>query len=147
MKRRNVLKTIAVLVAGLATTAWIGNAVAAGAPFSASYVMTYVEKDGDLNIWSGQGSGTLLGDTSAGAAVKVMGKKGEGVFTITTSSGDSLVLTFAQTWDEVSQTWLGSFTVTDGTGRFAEATGSGTIIAQANADGNMAATLEGTVSF
>jgi hypothetical protein len=142
MKNKSILTTIAALAFGLlVTSAFAGN-------FNASHVTTYVGHDGAYGIWSGQGSGSVVGNYSVAVKVKVMGSRAEGVQTITTANGDTLVIAFAQTLvDKGASVYSGTFTITGGTGRFTNATGGGTITSSPNSDGTRTATFNGTISL
>ena len=137
---------VALVAAGTALMSAVATA-AQDHPLRAVYVCTFVESDGPWNIWVGTGSGTVVGPSTVDIRVRVSGKKGVGSTTITAANGDLLYYEFAQTWDEATQRFVGPYTITGGTGRFANAAGTGTTIAIPNGDGTVTGPLEGTISF
>ena len=70
------------------------------------------------------------------------------LFTITAASGDLLYADYEQVLDVATLTWKGSYTFTGGTGRFADATGTGEfdVTLDLNA-GTVTGSLDGTISF
>jgi hypothetical protein len=118
--------------------------------FKVVYNLAQIGKKGAYEDWIGTGSGTIVGNSSCEALARDIGKNVEGHLTITAANGDSLVIDFTQTRVD-SFTFTGSFTVVGGTGRFAEASGTGTIVAVAtlNPDGTTTITVscDGWISF
>lgn len=153
MKRRNVLKVIAVLAAGLAIPAFVASyrAFAGGTqPFSATYRFPLITTthDGYYWVWTGTGSGSFVGNSSYVASGHITSKKALFIATITAANGDSLNLEGMQTWQADTQTWVGPFTIIGGTGRFANATGGGTVTSMAaDTQGTEIDVYDGTISF
>lgn len=98
-----------------------------------------------LNLPSGVGSGvaTHLGRvTGTGVVVQ----PGEARVTLEAANGDQVELV-AHYMSDGSGGWAGTYEITGGTGRFADATGSGTLEAELNPDGTFAADAEGRISY
>ena len=154
MKRSSILIAIAVLAVGLVVPGFVaGNrAFADGTaqqPFNATYLVPPGPvHNGYYNVWSGTGTGTFVGNSSYLVSAHIAGKKAVFIVTITAANGDSLNLEGAQTWDADTQTWVGPFTIVGGTGRFANATGGGTVTAMAaDTEGTEINVYDGTISF
>jgi hypothetical protein len=120
--------------------------------FTAVYDLSKIGKKGAYEDWIGTGSGTIVGSSFCEAFARDIGylKKVEGHATITAANGDSLLIDFTETY--VGElTFSGPYTVVGGTGRFADASGTGTNIAilTPNPDGTTTVTLsfDGWISF
>jgi hypothetical protein len=139
-----VLALVAIGAAVVVTVATADQTV----PLSAVYVTPYVDNDGRYQVYSGPGSGTAVGASTAVFHVHLTGSgKADGLGTITAANGDLLYVQFTQEFDVPTLSDVGPFTVVGGTGRFANASGTGTIIATVTSPGVVRASLEGTISF
>lgn len=153
---------VAAAVAALATLA-LAVAAPAGAgtaafKISASYDATPTFTDtGAYVVASGSATGTEIGagqwnDTEF-AAFTPSGFDITGNLTLTAANGDELFITYHATTpypDPATGAFdpTGTFTITGGTGRFANATGGGTLSAHANAaTPATTATLDGTIDL
>ena len=97
----------------------------------------------DLPNGLGSGHATQLGRvTGTGVVVQ----PGEARVTLEAANGDQIELV-AHYRADGSGGWTGTYEISGGTGRFADATGSGTLEAERNPDGTFAADAEGTISF
>jgi hypothetical protein len=148
--KRGAVRTTAM---GLAVLATIGLALLPSvataekdAPFTAKYLLTVDEFYGSHIVASGPGTGTVVGISSMVAHVHLKGTKSVGSATITAANGDLIYLVSTQT-EEPGTPAVGPFTIVGGTGRFANASGSGTTVARDNPDGTVTSTLDGTISF
>jgi len=121
-------------------------AAAKDAPFTAKYVLTIDAVYGNHIVASGPGSGTVVGKSSLVAHVQRKGKEFVGSGTITASNGDLIYTASTQT-EEPGKPGVGPYTIVGGTGRFANASGTGTTVATDNPDGTVTATYDGTISF
>jgi hypothetical protein len=159
-----VLVVAAAVLAAWVGAAWVGSASAAdggaGAAFRvrAAYdaVATPDPACGGLRVVAaGSATGTELGagawhDTEC-AAFTATGIQIDGALTLTAANGDELFVSYSATsgFPDPSTGAIhpqGTFTITGGTGRFAAATGGGTLAADANvADPATTATLVGTI--
>ena len=111
---------------------------------------TYSYYHGGYNVFDLTGTGTVVGDFSAEVAIHFRhgSTSGEGWWTITAANGDLLDLVFKQTGSFETGYWAGPYTIVGGTGRFVNATGSGTFVTVSDAAGYpVSASLEGTISF
>jgi len=98
-----------------------------------------------LNTPNGTGSGHArhIGRvTGTGVVVN----PGEARVTLEAANRDQIELT-AHYRADGSGGWTGTYEITGGTGRFAGATGSGTLKAERSADGTIIADAEGTISY
>ena len=141
---------LAVAVVGLVLTA---SSVAAARAHSFKAVvtsLTYVGYHAGYNVFEATGTGTVVGDFSAEAAIHFRhgATIGEGWWTITAANGDVLNLVFEQTGSFETGCWEGPYTIVGGTGRFANASGTGTFVTTSDATGSpVSSTLDGTISF
>jgi hypothetical protein len=103
----------------------------------------------------GEGKGTLLGNATAVTSnqlVNVLTGFSTATYTLTAANGDTVVLemVFQTTFLPNGVTFEGTYTVTEGTGRFAGATGDGTLIGSATntgpTNGVGSFTVSGTIS-
>lgn len=95
------------------------------------------------------GTGTHVGLCTSESTVTWIEKSGgiwfSGPLTITAANGDELFLdTYGWSTSEGAD---GDYVITGGTGRFADATGSGSFDVVVYADGSQTATLDGTISY
>jgi hypothetical protein len=118
-------------------------------PFNATYLVPPTPAhDGYYRVWPGTGSGTFVGNSSYLVSAHITSKTALYIATITAANGDSLYLEGMQTWDADTQTWVGPFTIVGGTGRFANATGGGTMTTMAaDTEGTVFNVYDGTISF
>ena len=129
-------------------------------PFRAAFT-TVFESDGMLPIAHirviGEGQGTHLGKATTFTTdqeVNLITGQSTATYTFTAANGDTVVLEeeFLSTVDPISGRVMfeGTYTVTEGTGRFAGATGSGTLIGSAAftgpSNGVGSFTVAGTIS-
>lgn len=118
--------------------------------FKAVYGLSQVGKQGAYEDWIGTGSGTIVGNSFCETLARDIGKNVEGHAAITAANGDTLFIDFTQTRVDAF-TFSGSYTVVGGTGRFVDASGTGTIVAVAtlSPDGSMTITVsfDGWISF
>jgi len=117
-------------------------------PFKVQYTATPTgESEGPYLIHTGTGAGTYLGHFSVTAAAHLY-RNGRvtGWVTFTSSIGDSLDVVMDQTWDAATTSYKGSYTIVGGTGRFENASGSGTI-ATSLTDYPIPVSLEGHIIF
>ena len=140
-----VMGVAALAIVGLALLPSVATAEK-GAPFKAEYLLTVDEVYGNHIVASGPGTGTVVGNSSMVAHVKIEGKKALGSATITVANGDLIYIVSTQT-EEPGTPAVGPYTVVGGTGRFANASGTGTTVAKDNPDGTVTATLDGWISF
>jgi hypothetical protein len=106
--------------------------------------------EGKYWLVTGTGSGTYVGSFSFEAHVHFYGtmKRIAGPMTITAANGDLLYGTCDHTWDAATTTWAGTYTLSGGTGRFANATGSGDFDVVLDLTARTAAgSFVGTISF
>lgn len=148
--KRGGVRTTAV---GLAALAAIGLALLPSvatadkdAPFTAKYVLTVDEFYGNHIVASGPGTGTVVGNSSMVARVQRKGEKDVGSATITAANGDLIYIVSTQT-EKPGTPAVGPYTIVGGTGRFANARGTGTTVAKDNPDGTVTSTLDGWISF
>ena len=139
---------LVVVVVGTAVVATMATAKE-GHQFRAGGDMWYVAKEDGWHVWSGVGYYSIdhkTYDQTSDSRFHVTGKKLVAYVTIiTTETGDRIYYTTEMTRpDNRSEEWFGTYVITGGTGRFANATGSGT-------DGLPSATYPGgpigTISF
>ena len=148
-----VLAALVALAAGLAIPGFVQGAdlsapATAQKPFSAVYVTSFVEHDGAYWSFSGPGTGTIVGPSTVVCWVhQPWASKARGTGTITTDTGDSLYFDFTQTLDKDTRAYVGPYTIVGGTGRFGNASGTGTFIATDNPDRTVTLTFDGTISF
>jgi hypothetical protein len=95
------------------------------------------------------GTGTHVGLCTSESTVTWVERSGgvwfSGPLTITAANGDELFLdTFGWSFPDGGD---GDYVITGGTGRFEDATGSGSFDVVVNADGSQTATLDGTISY
>ena len=93
--------------------------------------LTWIEKDECYHVWSGPGYYIIDGqayDATLVVRFHIMGKKlvAHGTIT-TTSTGNQIYSTGEMTRSDThANDWVGTYVITGGTGRFANATGTGT---------------------
>jgi len=146
MKRYVLWSMLAVAAIGLVLLPSVA-AAAEDVPFTETYVLTATEVHGNRTFLSGTGTGTVVGAFLRTGWVQIKRNQLVGASTITAANGDSLYIESTQTWDRPTQSWSGPFTIVGGTGRFANATGSGTTTNTPNPDGTTTGTREGKISF
>ena len=144
-----VLAALVALAAGLAIPGFVQAAdPSAPKPFSAAYVTSFVEHDGAYWSFSGTGTGTVVGPSTVVCWVhQPWASKARGTMTITTEKCDSLYTEFTQTLNKDTRAHVGPYTIVGGTGRFENASGTGTFIASDNPDWTVTLTFDGTISF
>jgi hypothetical protein len=110
-----------------------------------------------LNLATGDfvaaGNATHLGKYTEIGSVSISGDDptalhAEGSATLTAANGDELDVSFTGTLNFLTGTITATLTF-DGapTGRFQDATGSGTLVAQFQPDGTIAVVVEGTIDY
>ncbi len=106
-------------------------------------------RDGKYYPATATGSGTYVGSFSFEADIHFYGwSRIAGPMTFTAADGDELYGTFDQTWDAATTAWVGTYTLSGGTGRFKDATGSGDFDVAIDPNARTATgTLNGTISF
>ncbi len=148
MKRYVLPAMLAAAALALVLVPWAACA-AEDLPFRAEYASTYTHVyDGPYAVHTGEGTGTYLGNFTALAYAHLQGSgnKAMGRITFTSAAGDSLEVVFDQEWDEASSSYVGSYTVVGGTGRFAGAGGGGMIVTKVGPM-PIPVALEGTINF
>jgi hypothetical protein len=159
MKRFVLRAMFALTAVAMALTASAATA-AENVPFLAEHVESFQGFWRQYQVWSGPGAGTVLGKFSVVALLQDkpadgphIAAKVAGSMTITAGKGDDLLyVDIIQTqqgteWLGPGKEWTGSFTIAGGTGRFADATGSGTAFTVENSDGTVTTTFDGTIAF
>lgn len=128
-------------------------------PFRAAFITTF---ESELNLpiarisVTGHGDAVRMGATTAVTTdqeVNLITGEATATYTLTAANGDTvvLVLEFQTTFvSQIEVTFAGSYIVAGGTGRFAGATGSGSLTGSAKFDGPSSGvgefTVAGTVS-
>ncbi len=136
-----VLGTLAVL--GLTAPAFAGQDL----PFTSEGTFSVDSVQGNQVITMGAGQASYLGAFNGVNDIKVKGNgDAESVLTLVGANGDSIVMATATSIVGPGQR-AGVYVVLGGTGRFAGATGSGTLLVLTNADGTFDQTLSGRISF
>ncbi len=127
MKRYMLWSVLAMAAIALASTANVATA-AEDETFTAEFITTlFGTHDGRVDVFTGAGDGSQLGTFSVVVRNHFMGGKLESELVFTAANGDELDMRAEQTFDVATSTWSGPFTITGGTGRFAGASGDGTI--------------------
>jgi len=144
-----VIALVAIGTAVVATVAMAGQ----DHKFRATWFATG-ENAWSQGAWSyqtGVGTGSVLGRFTIVDAVlgQAHNTRCKGYDTKTDANGDELYSTYEQVWDAATYSWIGSYTITGGTGRFAGASGTGIKISTISIpwDGNVSVSWEGTINF
>ncbi len=149
MKRYTLFATLVAAAIALVVVPRMAPA-AQELPFMADSELTYVETDGKYDVYLGTGTSSTVGKFTAECDVHFPGwKKVVGLMTITVANGDSLYLQFEQ--DSVARGLsVGPYMIIGGTGRFAQASGSGTItttVLSWDPVPSVDVSLEGTIKY
>ncbi len=122
--------------------------------FKLRAVATYAEayKDGRLliGVFELEGNATHLGNFTGVALVEYPPPDWlptGGTMTLESAEGDTLVIRTQSGYDPDAGASTGTFVITDGSGRFAGASGSGSSVAANAAPGIVNVDLEGTISY
>jgi hypothetical protein len=111
---------------------------------------TYADFHAGYSIWDHAGTGTVVGDFTAesGGHFSHGYTKIEGWWTIAAANGDLLYMVFEQTGSFETGYWAGPYKIVGGTGRFANASGTGTIVVISDASRYpVSGSFHGTISF
>jgi hypothetical protein len=150
--RLTLWAVLALVVVGVAAVAVVA-AAAQDRPFKAIWIAISANssKQGAWDYNSGQGTASVVGAFTIEGWSHLMGKRNkcEGYETLTDAKGDKLYGTFEQAWDEATHAFVGPYTITGGTGRYAGATGTGTKTSTIPVpwDGTVPVTWDGTINF
>lgn len=119
------------------------------AQFHGTGQLTAVTFHGNRRSGPVEGSATQLGNFTGNldAEVTRLGadETATGTLTLVTASGDRLVLSFRLVRQRGSDSFVGTYTVAGGTGRFAGATGEGTMTLTPQPDLTAGFTLDGSL--
>jgi len=148
MKRYVLWSVFALAAFALALTTSPATA-AEDATFTAEFTTTlHGTHEGKVDVFTGTGNASQLGRFSVVIYNHFMGARLESELVFTAANGDELDMRAEQTFDVATSTWSGPFTITGGTGRFADASGDGTIdVVLDFATETAAASLTGKISF
>lgn len=142
--RHRIALIVALAVVGLARTA--AAARAADTPFQASGTFQVVSSQGTHYVITGEGHASPGGsfDTAISTHVNNGNLDESGVQMLDFGNGDTLTLSFENLWYPDLGERVGPYLITGGTGRFAGASGSGTLTGVPNTGQFY---LEGTISW
>ena len=116
-------------------------------PFKINYTATSSgESEGKYLIHTGTGTGTYLGQFSVMAGADLSKRGVAGWIAFTSALGESLDVVMEQTWDPETTSYIGTYTIVGGTGRFENASGGGTITTSLT-DYPIPVSLEGFIVF
>jgi hypothetical protein len=145
MKRSMLLAVLALTAVALVLSATAANA-ANERPLKATVEMCRYGYEGPYQLYVGAGTVPHCGYTLHYAAVDL--SVITGTVTVYSNDVDSFVIEFDQEWDDARQLCLGTYTIIGGTGKFADAGGSGRIMTKAIADYPwVVVDYEGTISY
>lgn len=123
----------------LLAVAWVATAVAADRPFkarvSATWDNIFLALVAPPASFQGGGPVTHMGNTAQAGSLVLQAPSAPGIFpgygtvTITAANGDRLTFDYVGTLNAITGKGIGTFIFTGGTGRFANASGSGTFYA------------------
>jgi hypothetical protein len=118
--------------------------------FHAAGSLTSLTLHGNRRLGPIEGSSPEISDFMGDffAVVKRLGndETAKGTLTIVASNGDQLVLSFVIVRERHQDSFIGSYLVTEGTGRFADASGAGTMTLTPDANGTATFTLDGELA-
>jgi hypothetical protein len=124
--------------------------VTSAASFHADGTLTSLTLHGNRRLGPIEGSSPEIADFTGDffAVVKRLGndETAQGTLSIVASNGDQLVLSFVIVRDRGQDSFVGSYVVAGGTGRFADAFGTGTMTLTPQADGTASFTLAGELA-
>jgi hypothetical protein len=132
-----------------ALTVFVGLAAplhAADQPFSFTGTVRFVENDRQFNVFAWQGRASQLGACTGVGLVFEGGYVRQADVNLENDRGDSIDFYIEWVRDRETGESNGDYVITGGSGRFADAAGSGSFQAVPILDGGAAVTLEGTVS-
>lgn len=140
---------VAVLLVAVGSLILPDRASAEERPFFVRGTAQFVSPTGDF---IGAGSATHMGlYTEIGSAVisgdNPFALQVSGCAILTAADGDELWVEINGQFNAVTGTITATDTYWGGTGRFEDATGSASLVAQAQADGTFAVVVEGTIDF
>ena len=120
-------------------------------PLEATVEMTHLGWDAAGN-WVYRGTQTLphCGLTVQLARVDLPKKEKDpatGTITIYAANGDQIFIEFIQWWDPTTQAYVGDYSITGGTGIFADASGDGFIATEPGEPGSVIVSYDGTISY
>jgi hypothetical protein len=148
--KRHVFQ-LGLLLTALAVLALPGSVHAQERPFRAmgSGYVSEVDEDGFTAVWSGQATHLGRYDAIAEIAFQPDGSN-LGTATLTGANGDSVTMTLHDVFDPVTETFVGEYVITGGTGRFAGASGSGSYVVIPDHSGDVITfdiAFEGTLRY
>ena len=152
MKRHMVSVMLLLAAVVLALTPRVA-AAAEERPFAATFSPQSVTPDGKYYVYDVAGTASHAGNFSAVANNHFSrgGTRLVGFMVITAQNGDELWIEYEQTLEitTAAGTWTGTYTITGGTGRFAEASGQGDaiVVIPTEPPGPVIGTFEGTINF
>lgn len=151
MKRLTIVLVLCGLVAVLTTTAIRADE---DRPFKLNAVATYVGsyQEGRLliGVFELEGNATHLGNFTGIGLVEYPPPDRlptGGTLTIESTEGDTLVIRTQSGFDPDTGAATGTYVITDGSGKFAEATGDGNSVAANAEPGIVNVEMDGTITF
>ncbi len=142
------LRIASVAALALLGLAWTAAAARADTPFKASGTFQIVSIQGRNLDGTGEGHASPGGAFDMTTSVHDKGNGYEdGVATLDFGNGDTLTLYIEDQWDPDLRERIGSYVITDGTGKFAGASGDGTFTGVPAGNGTGEFYLDGTISF
>jgi hypothetical protein len=153
MKRFMFSATLATAAIALVLCAAAANA-AEERPFKSTVEVTFQGFDDDLRLFSGTGRATHLGRVAVSTVVDLDFDDWTaiGIATLASSHVDSITIEFYQAWDQAPGvdpargTYVGTYWITGGTGKFEGARGTGTFVNRPG-DGTRIGEYDGTISY
>ncbi|MHC4406457.1 MAG: hypothetical protein ACYTG0_43075 [Planctomycetota bacterium] len=116
-------------------------------PFSADAVVEFVDYYKNGFITAGFGNATHLGEIAVMGQVRVFGDRSTSTIMLTAANGDSIVMQSESAFDPELGHFIGTYTVSEGTGRFAGATGYGVIEPVPLGGGQFNVLYDGVISY
>jgi hypothetical protein len=125
-------------------------ASASAAPFTASGSITEVTFHGNHRLGPVEGSATQIGTFTGNIDARVTrlgaDETATGTLTLVSPEGDTLTLSFDIVRVRGTGSFVGSYVVTGGSGRFADASGEGQMTLTPQPDGTAEFTLDGSLA-
>lgn len=116
-------------------------------PFSADAVVQVVDYYKNGFLTEGSGNATHIGEITVQGAVRVFGDRSTSSIRLTGPEGDSVLMESDSTYDPDLGHFIGVYIITDGTGRFEDATGYGIIEPIPLGNGQFNVLYDGVISY